>query len=218
MFRAKRRLGRRVLSALALAAGAPAGAVDDFDMRSADAVNEGALRFLEAPPAAAVHHHQNRVRITPGSLRSGWVELQQCHTHMDAVPRSQITFREGYVRGLGIDTFSGIGRAWVEGPSVQLKDVARGARLCLSAQTRALRDAGNGYYNLSHGPYMRKFLDGYYPMHVTLDIEYPAAQLRLLDVSPARQPGLAHDEAPGRVKLDTHFEGELRLLFQFERR
>lgn len=217
MVRAKRRVGRVVVSTLALLVGAQAAAADEFDMRSADSVNEGALRFLEAPPATAVHHHQNRVRVTAESLRSGWVDLQQCHTHMDAVPRSQITFREGYVRGLGIDTFSGIGRAWVEGASVQLKDVAPGARLCLSAQTRALRNTGNGYYSLSHGPYMRKFLDGYYPMRVTLDIEYPAAQLRLLDVSPERQPGLAHDEAPGRVKLDTHFEGELRLVFQFER-
>jgi len=218
MIRAKHRLSRRVLPALVLVAGTQAASGDDFDMRSADTVNEGTLHFLEAPPATAVHHHENRVRVTADSLRSGWVELQQCHSHMDAVPRSQITFREGYVRGLAIDTFSGIGRAWVEGASVQLENVAPGARLCLSAQTRALRNTGNGYYSLSHGPYMRKFLDGYYPMHVTLDVAYPAAALRLLDVSPERQPGFAHDEAPGRVKLDTHFEGELRLVFQFERR
>jgi hypothetical protein len=46
--------------------------------------------------------------------------------------------------------------------------VEPGARLCLSAQTRALRNTGNGYFNLVNGPYMRKFLDGYYPMRVTL--------------------------------------------------
>ncbi len=187
-------------------------------MESAEAVNEGVLRFLETPPATPVHHHQNRIRITAASLRSGWIDLWQCHDHLDAVPRSQITFREGYVRRLKVDTSSRIGRAWVEGPSVQLKDVAPGARLCLSAQTRALRDTGNGYYSLSSGPYMRKFLDGYYPMRVTLDVRYPPAELHLLDVSPPRQPGLAHDEAPGRLHLDSRFEGELRVLFQFERR
>lgn len=214
----RRRGVRLALAVMALLGSAALRAADDFDMQSADAVNEGALRFLEAPPAAPVHHHQNRVGITAASLRSGWVALQQCHAHLDAVPRSQITFRAGHVRHLRIDSFSGIGRAWIEGPSVQLEDVAPGARLCLSAQTRALRDTGAGTYSLSHGPYMRKFLDGYYPMRVTLDISYPAAALRLLDVSPARQPGLVQKEAPGGVKLDTHFEGELRLLFRFERR
>lgn len=207
-----------MLAGCALLGSGQAGAVTDLSMESADAVNEGALRFLETPPATPVHHHQNRIRIAAPSLRSGWVDLWQCHDHLDPVPRSQITFRAGYVRGLTIETYNGIGQAWVEGPSVQLKDVTPGARLCLSAQTRALRNTGNGYYSLSNGPYMRKFLDGYYPMRVTLEVSYPAAELQLVDVSPGQQPGLAHGEAPGRVRVDTHFEGELRLLFQFERR
>lgn len=195
-----------------------AHAATDLSLESADAVNEGQLHFLETPPAKPLHHHQNRIRIDADSLATGWVGLYQCHDQLDAVPLLQITFREGYVRDLEIDLASGIGHARVEGASVQLRNIKPGARLCLSAQTRALRNTGNGYFSLFNGPYMRKFLDGYYPMRVTLDVDYPAASLQLIDVSPVPQPGLSSDERPGNIRLDTIFEGELRLLLQFERR
>ncbi len=194
-----------------------AHAATDLSLESADAVNEGQLHFLETPPAKPLHHHQNRIRIDADSLATGWVGLHQCHDRLDAVPLLQITFREGYVRDLEIDLASGIGHARVEGASVQLRNVEPGARLCLSAQIRALRNTGNGYFSLFSGPYMRKFLDGYYPMRVTLDVDYPAESLRLIDVSPAPQPGLHSDERPGKIRLDTLFEGELRFLLQFER-
>jgi len=195
-----------------------AHAASDLSLESADAVNEGELRFLETPPAKPLHHHQNRIRIDADSLASGWVGLYQCHDRLDAVPLLQITFREGYVRDLKVDLARGIGHAWVEGASVQLRNVEPGARLCLSAQTRALRNTGNGYFSLFSGPYMRKFLDGYYPMRVTLEVDYPAESLQLIDVSPAPQAGLSFDERPGNIRLDALFEGELRLLLQFERR
>jgi len=194
-----------------------AHAATDLSLESADAVNEGELRFLETPPAKPPHHHQNRIRIDADSLASGWVGLYQCHDRLDAVPLLQITFREGYVRDLKIDLARGIEHARVEGASVQLRNIEPGARLCLSAQTRALRNTGNGYFSLFNGPYMRKFLDGYYPMRVTLEVDYPES-LQLIDVSPAPQPGLSFDERPGKIRLETLFEGELRLLLQFERR
>jgi hypothetical protein len=100
---------------------------------------------------------------------------------------------------------------------VQLRNVSEGARLCLSAETRALHDGGNGYYALHNGPYMRKFLDGYYPMRVTIEVTYPAEALTLLDVSPAAQDGLRIVEAAGSVRLDAVFEGELRTVIQFQR-
>lgn len=178
-------------------------------------VNEGPLQFLAAPPARAVHHHQNRIRIEADSLASGWVSLAQCHDHLDAVPRAQITFREGFVRNLRIDVASGIGAAWVEGASVQLEQVAPGARLCLSAETRALRETGSGTFALANGPYMRRFLDGYYPMRVTLDVVYPEARLSLAGVTPREQPGLVIVERPGEIRLDALFEGELRTLIEF---
>lgn len=188
-----------------------------FNGNGASEVNEGALTFLTSPPAKPVHHHQNYIRITRDSLVNGWTELEQCHDNLDAVPAAQITFREGYVRDLRVLESRAIGNAWVEGPTVQLQGVSLGARLCLAAQTKALNDSGSGYFTLNNGPYMRKFLDGYYPMQVSLRIEYPAQLLRVLDISPADQPGFRISQKAGSVKIETLFEGELRTLVQFER-
>jgi hypothetical protein len=205
-----------VLLPVALSAGL-AHAAADLTFESANDVNEGSLHFLEAAPAKPLHHHQNRIRIDSDSLKSGWVTLSQCHDNLDAVPRAQITFREGFVRDLRVDTFTHIEDAWIEGASVQLRNVEPGARLCLSAQTRALRNNGNGYFNLLNGPYMRKFFDGYYPMRVSLEVDYPVQLLTLIDITPAAQPGLTLDERPGAIRMDAVFEGELMTLIQFEK-
>ena len=211
------RLIRGGLLAAAIVCAGMAHAARDLSFESADAVNEGQLHFLETLPAKPVHHHQNRIRIETDSLASGWVSLSQCHDHLDAVPSAQITFREGFVRDLRVDAFTHIKDAWIEGSSVQLRHVEPGARLCLSAQIRALRNTGNGYFNLINGPYMRKFLDGYYPMRVTLDVDYPAQTLTLLDISPPTQTGLDIAEQPGAIRMEAVFEGELQTMIQFER-
>lgn len=205
-----------LLGAAMLGAGM-AHAASDIGFDSADSVNEGPLHFLETLPAKPVHHHQNRIRIETDSLASGWVGLSQCHDHLDAVPSAQITFREGFVRDLRVDASTHIKDAWIEGSSVQLRHVEPGARLCLSAQIRALRNTGNGYFNLINGPYMRKFLDGYYPMRVTLLVDYPAQALTLLDISPPAQTGLDVVEQPGAIRMEAVFEGELQTMIQFER-
>lgn len=196
-----------------------AGAQSDVDlsMESAHNVNEGVLKFLEKAPAKPIHHHHNQILIDQNSLRSGWVSLKQCHTHLDPVPRAQITFREGFVRDLKVDTSTKIEQAWIEDSSVQLINVEPGARLCLSAQIRAFRNTGNGYYNLTNGPYMRKFLDGYYPMRVTLAIDYPPQTLELIDIAPQGQPGFKIEAHKGAIRIDTVFEGELQTLIQFEK-
>ncbi len=150
-------------------------------------------------------------------MSTGWVSLAQCHDNLDQVSRAQITFREGFVRDLKIVSSSQIERAWVEDASVQMRNVGPGARLCLEAQTRALKNVGNGYFNLANGPFMRKFLDGYYPMRVSMDIDYPAVLLKLVDISPIQQTGFDIRLEPGHIRLDALFEGELRTLLQFER-
>jgi hypothetical protein len=189
-----------------------------FNGKSAAEVNEGMLTFLPEPPAKPIHHHQNHIRITADSLATGWTDLMQCHDNLDSVPRAQITFREGYIRELRVTESCSIGQAWVQGATVQLRDVSPGARLCLEAQTRALKNMGDGFFNLFNGPYMRKFLDGYYPMRVSLRLEYPDNLLRLIDISPTEQPGYKVQLQQGQITIDTVFEGELRTLVQFERR
>jgi hypothetical protein len=106
---------------------------DDFEERI-EAVNEGKLEFLNQPPTEPVHHHQNHITITAESLVSGWIKLQQCHHQIDPVARAQVVYNESYTRKLSIISHSGIGRAWVEGATIQLAGIREDAILCITAE------------------------------------------------------------------------------------
>lgn len=178
------------------------------------AVNEGELVFLTNPPVKAAHHHTNFLDISESSLHDGWIRLKQCHANLDPVPEAQIVFASQRLRHLRVSSQHAIGEAFVQGSSVQLRDVQPGASLCLNAETRALHRLGDGFFELRNGPYMRRFLDGYYPMRVTLDVRYPAT-LELVDHTPHAQPGFRPDIEPQRVLFDTWFEGRLQTRFRF---
>ncbi len=177
-------------------------------------VNTGVLTFLPDPPDKAVHHHINRITISGGSLADGWIALDQCHRQLDPVPRAEITFHPERIRHLEVVSSAGIERAWAEAHTIQLADVRPGATLCLRAESRALHADGNGGFVLRNGPYMRRFLDGYYPMHVTLTVLLPE-RLRLTTASPQPQPGFSVAAKQNRVELDAWFEGRLETELHF---
>jgi len=185
------------------------------DTERALEVNPGELEFLAEPPEGPVHHHDNRITITEASLASGWIGLRQCHQHLDPVGRAQIVFGEGRIRALRVTASENIERAWVEGASVQLEGVRSDARLCIEAESRALHAQDDGYL-LKNGPYMRRFLDGYFPMHVTMTVEAPEG-LQLASVEPERQPGFRVWREDGRYHLDAWFEGRLVTRLRLER-
>ena len=177
-------------------------------------VNEGELVFHAPPPAGAVHTHYNRITLTGQSLQDGWAGLYQCHMHLDAVPDAQIVFRQGRIRELEVAKTVAIGQARVEGHTVQLKDVLPGAELCLRAESRVVTPADGGFM-VRNGPFMRSFLDGYYPMHVTLEIVLPHGDWQLFGSRPASQPGFEVQYRAGTVTADAWFSGKLRTEFHF---
>ena len=145
-------------------------------------VNEGELQLLDKPPEAAAHHHQNRLMITERSLRDGWVTMYQCHSNLDQVSASQIVYNKERIRNIRVLFSQNMGSARVEGHTVQMKDIAAESEICISADKRALSNEKGKYY-LKLGPFMRRFLDGYYPMHVQVEVSYPAF-LQLVRTSP----------------------------------
>jgi hypothetical protein len=186
----------------------------DLEERVAE-VNDGELRLLPPEAVAGAHRHHTRIDIGRSSLREGWVSLEQCHTHLDPVPAAEVVFDPKRIRGLRVTGSEGIERAWVEGHTVQLEDVGRGARLCIAAQSRALRSLGQGRYRLQNGPFMRRFLDGYYPMQVVLDIRYPADVLRFEGSGPAAGLGFRVRREPGSLGIEADFEGRLYTCMDF---
>ena len=179
-------------------------------------ISGGELRLLTESPGAPPHHYSKRIEIGPASLDSGWVLDRQCHMHLDPVAALEIVFGAGKVRRLRITRSENIGDARVVGHSVQLQNVGKNASLCLESELHSLeRDPLTGRYVLASGPYMRRFLDGYFPMRLTLEISYPHDRLRLVEA----EPGLLRTRArllPGRLKLDVLFEGRLGLMIYFE--
>ncbi|WP_316367646.1 hypothetical protein [Candidatus Thiodiazotropha sp. CDECU1] len=157
----------------------------DEDLESRiEAVNEGELEFLHTPPAEPVHHHINRIQINVDSLDHGWVELHQCHRHLDPVPHLEIVYHPQRIRQIELVRVENIGSSRVIGSSIELRDIRHGATVCLRAETQSLHKLAKGGYQLRNGPYMRRFLDGYFPMQLSLHVDYPAKLIRFTGMRP----------------------------------
>jgi hypothetical protein len=221
--------GNRMLRSLAAAAlallAAPGAAADGDDWENAldekerlreriAAVNEGELSFLDQLPDGEVHRHASRIVITGRSLVDGWVLLEQCHERLDRVAAAQILFEPERLRALQVVSFRNMDAAFAEGNTVQLRGIQADAEVCLRAESLALHRLGEGVYELQNGPFMRRFLDGYYPLRLSLRIDYPAT-LALVDFVPAIQPGFEVTGSPGRIAVEALFEGQLHTRFRF---
>lgn len=184
----------------------------DFDVLD---INEGELRFLTEVPAKLPHLQSTHVIVSEESLKTGWLRVRQCHYHLAPVNAMQVLFRDGRVRDIRILQVENIERAWVEGPSVQLTNVGKDAVLCIESENRSLeRNGADGTYAWTGGPYLRRFLDGYFPMHVKVAIDYPADAIQVQSIEPAPLR-LRAVTVPGHVRMDALFEGRLVITVQF---
>lgn len=190
----------------------PVLAADEFDLLD---INEGELRFLERPPEKSPHLHSTHVFISDESLKTGWVTAKQCHYNLDQVSALQVVFNPRRVRRIEILQVENIERAWVEGASVQVTNIGKNAVLCLLSENLAIKhNAADGTYEWHGGPYMRRFLDGYFPMQVKVAIDYPPDRVRLESIDPGtlRFKTVAQ---PGLIRLDALFEGRLDIAIRF---
>ena len=181
-------------------------------------VNEGELVFLETAPDPDGPRMEKRLELRRDSLEDGWARMSQCHYNLDAVTAAQVVYNPQRTREIQVTRADDIGKAVVDGPSVQLGDVGRDATLCVRAEVLAIVPApeGDGYL-VENGPFMRRFLDGYYPMQVLLEVRWPPGLLRLDRSEPPAQPGHDVETNVGSVTVSAHFEGRLRSRLYLER-
>lgn len=188
---------------------------DDDSDQVIDAINEGELNFLDKPPDIPVHHHQNTFIILKSSIETGWIKLLQCHVNLDTLSRAQIVYNQDRIRHLRITEQKNIGQARVEDHTVQLTNVKSNARLCVEAESRALLAQEDGTYVMQNGPFMRRFLDGYFPMRVSIDIKLPA-NLSFIAIEPVEQKGFSVIKKKQHLHLDAWFEGRLVTRIRFK--
>lgn len=180
-----------------------------------EAVNEGELRFLIEPLAKPALHSQNVLTVYPTSLNDGWVALSQCYENLDPVTESEVVYRYKSMRELKIVKYKNIGEVRIDGQSIQLKDVRKAAKLCVSAMVRIFYQNSDGSYSLRNGPFHRKFLDGYFPFQLTMEVVYPVDILRVMHTMPSAQPGFRVEQGSGRVVMEGIFEGILNTEIVF---
>lgn len=171
--------------------------------------DDDALVFLRTPPTKRTPHSRNILTIPNHAIHSGWVEIDQCHEQLDPISAVEVVYRYKEMRGLRITRYKHIGKAWVDGQSIQLEDVEKGALLCIQAEARILYKQDNGRFILRNGPFQRRFLDSYFPMHVSMTIRYPAHLLFLSKITPTKQPGFEIKKENTTVHIDSWFKGKL---------
>lgn len=193
---------------------------DDSQLHPLDSVQEesntGQRGFLSQPPEKPAPHSTHQLTITPNSINTGWINIEQCHKNIDEFKAVEVVYRYEQMRNLKIQTTQGIGKAWVDGQSIQLTDVQKGAELCAQLEARVFMQTEKGKYLLVNGPFQRRFLDSYFPMHVSLSVTYPHKQLRFTKVHPSRQKGFNVTSSKNNIDIDTWFEGKLVIGVEFE--
>lgn len=128
----------------------------------------------------------------------------------------EVVYRYQQMRNLKIQTTQHIGKAWIEGQSIQLTDVKKGAELCAQLEARIFMQREKGKYFLLNGPFERRFFDSYFPMQVSLSVTYPQNQLRYKSIQPARQKGFKVTTSKNKIDINTWFKGKLVMRIQFE--
>jgi len=184
---------------------------DQADLRN---INQGDLVFLSKPPKRPPHVQHMQVVINADSLKTGWVQTSQCHYRLDRMPALQVVFSPDKVRKLRILRTENIGRAWVEGASVQVEQIGANPVLCIFSENRTLRPEGLGGLIWRAGPYMRRFFDGYFPIHLKVNVIYPDSLVQLKAIEPTVLQ-LKSVQQPGQVDIDVMFEGKLYIQMHF---
>lgn len=173
-------------------------------------INDGNLVFLHSQPKLAPHEAVHQIVISKQSLQSGWVGMAQCYTGLEQMPAAQILYRKAGVRNLKITQSENIGQSWVEKNSVQMTNIGKQARICTLSEIKALQKLDGQRYVLKTGPYRRKFLDGYFPVHLVLNIKNHSG-LKVLDYTPCdKKPCKPLYQQGDQLKYEALFEGVLR--------
>jgi len=188
---------------------------DDSDFNT-ESISEGELVFISPEKPESILHSQNQITVTEESIKTGWVRLRQCYANLVPAKELQVVYQYKLMRNLKIVSASNIEKVWVEDKTVQMHNVQNNAELCITAQVGIFYLNPDKTFTLVSGPYHLKFLDGYYPLHVSFAATYPGDRLRFTEMKPAHPLDMHPMLQAGKVSIDTFFEGRLIIKMNFQ--
>ncbi len=187
---------------------------DDTEWRTLQ-VNEGRLEFIAPVHDQSVLHSDTHLWISSDSKQTGWVQMQQCYRHLDAVSRTDVVYAYREMKNLQVTRGENIEQIRVGQNGVELEGVGKGAVLCVQADVQVLQRLPDKTYVIQNGPYHRRFLDGFYPYHVSLTVHYSKHEIQLRRVLPEEQDGFSVKQNKDGLSIDSWFKGNLRISLEF---
>lgn len=178
-------------------------------------VNDGQLKFLTDHSKKNIFHSKITITVDQNSIEHGWTSLSQCYSNLDPISRTAVVYRKNLIKNLKVLSSKNIKLAKVSGNKVLLQDVTKNASLCIGANARNFYQNEDASFSLVNGPYHRKFLDGYYPYHLNLNIHF-SPKLKFNYSVPKQQPGFQVKQLSNSLLIDTLFEGRLKTEFRFK--
>jgi len=158
---------------------------------------------------------KNVLKINAQSLKTGWLEFSQCHYQLDPVPKIEVTYNPKHTRNLKVISHQDMDQATTRKDAVVLMNVRRGAQVCIQGESQTLKSLDNGF-SLQRGPYMRKFLDGYYPMIVEESIELNQLKAELTKHTPIYPEAKKMKVQKSFYEFTYQFEGQLKPYYEFK--
>lgn len=177
-------------------------------------VNGGELTFLTTKAKKETFHSIINITVSQNSIDNGWTELTQCYSRLDPIYRTAVVYRKNLIKNLKVLSSKNIRLAKISKNKVILTDVTKGASLCIAANARNFYQNEDLSFSLVNGPYHRKFLDGYFPYHLNLNIHYDP-KLKFKYSLPKVQPGFEVKQKSNSLLINTLFEGRLKTEFRF---
>ena len=179
-----------------------------------DKVNEGKLKFINNIDAENIFRSTINISIDQESIEQGWTTLSQCYTNLDPISLTAIVYRKKFIKNIEIISSKNIKNTKVSGQKIILNDVSKNAKICIKLNSRNFYQNEDKSFSLVNGPYHRKFFDGYFPYHLTLNIKYDPS-LNYHYSIPKQQMGFSVTQNSHALKVNTLFEGKLKTEFRF---
>ncbi|WP_173271889.1 hypothetical protein [Thiosulfatimonas sediminis] len=185
-------------------------------------VNEGQLTYVDPALTEGNYALENRLRILKDATQTQQIEFTQCHKNLDAINSIEIVYNPKTTTNLDVLSSTNIANIEVGADKVALSKVQKGAQICIRGISTTLTyNPTLQVWELPRGPYMRKFLDGYYPMHLQEVLELGESNLAFVKLQikngPAIQPlkQIGQNANGTTVTFDYYFEGRLQPTYQF---